>query len=120
VTLGHLTRKERPAAAVRVFEKRLLAAAGYGLNLERVLPLHAPVEPDVQYVYDLDAGPTQASGKRPQGLLITGRTLLALAREQLEDAEDLRAARRLLQAALERRLDGRPLKTSSVMRALSK
>jgi DNA repair protein RecO (recombination protein O) len=119
-TLGCLARKERPAASVRVFEKRLLAAAGYGLNLEYVLPLRIPVQPDMQYSYDLDAGPTLAVGRRSHGLLITGRALLALGREQLDDAEDLRAARRLLQAALERRLDGRPLKTSSVMRALSK
>jgi recombinational DNA repair protein (RecF pathway) len=49
-----------------------------------------------------------------------GRALLALQQGTLDDADDLKAAKRLLAAALERHLDGRALKTSGVMRALSR
>ena len=119
-TLAALTRDNRPAPPLRVFEKRLLTALGYGLSLDRQVGTQQPVRADAEYRYDLDAGPVPAARGQSGGLLISGRALLALHGEELDDAEDLRAVRRLLRAALERHLDGRPLKTSGVMRAMSK
>ncbi len=110
----------KPAAALRVFEKHLLDAIGYGLNLTRVAPLDTPVEHDAHYHYDLDSGPRPAAGRRSSNVLVSGRALLALQAEALDDAEDLRAIKRLLRAALERHLDGRALKSSGVIRALAK
>lgn len=118
-TLEALT-SSRPAAVLRVFEKHLLDAMGYGLNLTRSTPGDAPVEADAEYLYDLDAGPRSAMGRRSGGIPVGGRALLALHAEALDDAEDLRAVKRLLRAALARHLDGRALKSADVMRALAK
>ncbi|MGE5625782.1 MAG: DNA repair protein RecO [Bacillota bacterium] len=110
----------RPASALRVFEKNLLEALGYGLNLTHAVPDGKPVEAGKQYIYDLESGPRAVMGHRSSGLVLPGRVLLALHAEALDDAEDLRAVKRLLRAALERHLDGRRLKSAVVMRALSK
>lgn len=119
-TLVALARDNHTAPPLRIFEKRLLTALGYGLSLDRQAGSQQPVKVDAEYRYDLDAGPVPAARGQSNGLHISGRALLALHNEELDDAEDLRAVRRLLRAALERHLDGRPLKTSGVMRAMSK
>jgi len=108
-----------PAGALRAFEVQLLSAIGYGLNLIAT-PEGEPVEAGADYLYDLDAGPRQAQGRRGPGVPIGGRSLLALHAGALDDADDLKAAKRLLAAALGRHLDGRALKTSGVMRALAR
>lgn len=108
------------AAVLRVFEKHLLAAMGYGLVLTHAASGDAPVDPEARYRYDMDSGPTPVSDRPSSGLLISGRALLALHHEALDDADDLKAVKRLLRAALERHLDGRGLKTSGVMRAMVK
>lgn len=119
-TLEALALPGRSAPALRIFEKQLLASLGYGLNLERAVTVDAPVLAEQQYLYDLDSGPIPVTMTRGSGLLITGRALLALQHEQLEDPDDLKAVRRLLRAALMRHLGDRPLKTAGVMRALAK
>ena len=119
-TLQWLAGDEASAPALRVFEKRLLAALGYGLNLERAVSTDAPILPDEHYIYDLDSGPLLNSSSRRGGIVISGRALLALQHERLEDDADLRAVKRLLSAALRRHLGDRPLKTAAVMRALAK
>jgi DNA repair protein RecO (recombination protein O) len=110
---------ERPAVALRLFETRLLSAIGYGLNFVQT-PSGEDVDADTDYLYDLDAGPRLANGRKGPGVPMRGRALLALGHGTLDDADDLKAAKRLLAAALERHLDGRALKTSGVMRALSR
>lgn len=109
-----------PAAALRRFELGLLSAIGYGLNLIQLASADEPVDAGEDYLYDLDAGPRPAGGRRGPGVPIRGRALLALHAGALDDADDLKDAKRLLKAALERHLEGRALKTSGVMRALAR
>jgi len=111
---------DNPAAALRMFELQLLSAIGYGLNLDQVAGSREQVQADQDYLYDLEAGPRPAQGRKGPGVPIRGRSLLALYGGALDDAEDLKAAKRLLAAALEPHLQGRALKTSSVMRALAR
>ena len=110
---------DKPAAALRLFEVRLLSAIGYGLNLSQTSSGEG-VESDLDYLYDLDAGPRPAMGRKGPGVPMRGRALLALEGGALDDADDLKAAKRLLAAALEQHLEGRALKTSGVMRALAR
>lgn len=119
-TLTKLSSSRQPAPALRVFEKHLLSAMGYGLILTHVGADGAPVEPEGRYRYDLDSGPQPVTGKLAAGVLISGRALLALHHEALDDAEDLKAVKRLLRSALEQHLDGKALKTSGVMRAMAR
>ena len=110
----------RTAPVLRVFEKHLLSAMGYGLVLTHTAADEAEVSAQSRYRYDLESGPVPAADSAVSGMLISGRALLALHHEALDDADDLRAVKRLLRAALERHLDGRGLKTSGVMRAMAK
>ncbi|HEY3859352.1 MAG TPA: DNA repair protein RecO [Gammaproteobacteria bacterium] len=109
----------RPAAALRIFETQLLSAIGYGLNLGQTSS-GEDVDVETDYLYDLEDGPRLAQGRKGPGVPVSGRALLALQSGALDDADDLKAAKRLLAAALERHLDGRALKTSGVMRALAR
>ena len=103
---------------LRVFEKRLLEAIGYGLLLEHEAGSGVPIEPGHTYLYRLDHGAARVSGVADGGALYSGVSLLSLAREELNDAQSCSDARRLLRAALDRCLDGRELKTRQVLQEL--
>lgn len=114
-----LERLRRTAApALRVFEKQLLSALGYGLMLERDVASDEPLQPDAVYSYELERGPVRVVSAGSAGLQIPGAALAALAREDLDQPEQLQQTRELLQVALERLLGTRPLRTRTVARAL--
>ena len=98
---------------LRIFEKRLLGELGYGLVLEHEADSGRPVEADRLYAYHLGAGPVRCDSEErampAPALLIRGDSLLALARECLDQATRLREAKRLMRAALAAHLGGRPL-----------
>lgn len=96
-------------AALRIFEKRLLAEMGYAL------PLTAELEPQRRYRFDLEQGAQPVTSADDS---YAGASLIALAQEQLETREALRDARKLLRAALQRQLAGRELETPRLLRAL--
>jgi DNA repair protein RecO (recombination protein O) len=103
--------------ALRLFEKRLLDALGYGLALTHDALTGAPIDPARSYAYRLERGP-QEVGVAEGELVIAGSSLLAIARETLGDEAALRDARRLLRASLDLYLGERPLKTREVGRAV--
>jgi DNA repair protein RecO (recombination protein O) len=123
-TLESMKRAESELPVLRVFEKRLLDALGYGLALERDAQSGEPLDPAAMYHYRLEYGPMRIAA---EGLVenfagapfvFSGATLLALAREDLAALAESPDARRLLRAALDRVLDGRELKSREVMLAL--
>jgi DNA repair protein RecO (recombination protein O) len=103
---------------LRVFEKRLLEALGYGLALERDAVTGLPIQADALYHYRVEQGAVRAADLAEGNLMFAGATLLCLAREDLDDVRVCADARRLLRAALDRCLEGRELKTRQVMMAL--
>jgi DNA repair protein RecO (recombination protein O) len=94
---------------LRVFEKRLLAALGYGLEFD--------VEPSEHYVFGRDGGILAATANTPAA--VSGDSLRALAREALVTSVHLEDAKRVLRAALDRCLEGRDLTTRAVARAVA-
>ncbi|MFO1352103.1 MAG: DNA repair protein RecO [Gammaproteobacteria bacterium] len=102
-------------AALRRFEKCLLAEIGYGLRLDREADTHAPIQPDRLYRYLPNHGAVAIAGTGGEGVVISGASLLALHSGQLAGAESLREAKRLTRAALAICLEGRPLKTRELM-----
>lgn len=119
VTLEALAASEANESRVlRLFEKRLLQALGYGLPLETDIASGRPVEAGRSYRFRLDAGPAEVAGVGEGSLIFSGATLLALAHEELEDLRILADARRLLRAAIDRCLDGRALRTREVASSL--
>ncbi|MGH8308055.1 MAG: DNA repair protein RecO [Gammaproteobacteria bacterium] len=108
------------SSALRLFEKHLLTALGYGLNLERDAITGQLVQADAVYRYEPERGLVRVVDNTGSGVHVSGSTMLALAGERLEQAEALREARRLLRAVLDQLLGERPLKTRKVMRAFVK
>jgi DNA repair protein RecO (recombination protein O) len=109
----------REEAALRVFEKRLLAALGYGLLLDRTADSGLPVDAQATYGYQLERGPVRCDNPADAGLYVRGASLLALHHETLDDPQAGRDARRLLGAALSIYLGSRPLRTREVSRRLA-
>jgi len=96
-------------AALRVFEKRLLAEMGYALPLSRDL------EPLRRYHFDPERGARPAGPGDADSY--SGASLMALAEERIETRQALRDARKLLRAELRRQLAGRELETPRLLRA---
>lgn len=103
---------------LRLFEKRLLDALGYGLALERDVDADSPLDERHVYRYRLERGATRVEGVAEGVDIFTGRTLLAVAREDFSDAAVCAEARVLLRAALDLCLEGKELRTRQVMLAL--
>jgi DNA repair protein RecO (recombination protein O) len=101
---------------LRVFEKRLLEALGYGLDLGAEAQTGKRIEPHEYYHFRPEQGLVAAVAEASGAL--AGRSLIGLANEHLESARELEDSRRLLQAALAQCLEGRPLATRLVARAV--
>ena len=101
---------------LRLFEKRLLAALGYGLDLATEARTGQPLEPGRYYHFRAGLGLVPARAGEAGAL--AGGSLLGLARESLGSARELEDARRVLQAALAACLEGRSLATPAVAKAM--
>ncbi len=110
-TLTALARTDCPLEQwLRIFEKRLLNAVGYGLMLDRTTASGDPIDPKARYHYIPDHGPVEAGAReKGAGVRVKGSTLLALASEQLMDAAALKEAKHLMRSAINMHLEGRPL-----------
>ena len=105
------------ARALRLFEKQLLEALGFGVDYGHLAGSGAPLARDEYYHVIAEQGVVgSCRAQAPEAYL--GAELLSLAHEELADAASLASARRLLQAALVGPLDGRELSSPGVARAL--
>jgi DNA repair protein RecO (recombination protein O) len=105
-------------ASLRIFEKRLLDALGYGVALDVDARTGAGIETDAYYHFRPAHGVFPAASDAPGAL--SGASLISLAHEDLADARALDDARRLLQGALAHCLEGRELNTRVVARAIAR
>jgi DNA repair protein RecO (recombination protein O) len=119
-TLASLKSDRDGVRALRLFEKRLLDALGYGLALERDCDLGRPLDPRYAYRYRLDQGAVRIDGVAEGAGIFSGSTLIAVAREDFTDPAVCGEARALLRSALDRCLEGKELRTREVARALKK
>jgi len=103
---------------LRVFEKRLLEALGYGLDLSAEAQTGKRIEPNEYYHFRPAQGLVATVGDAAGAL--AGRSLIGLANEHLSEPRELDDSRRLLQAALAQCLEGRPLATRIVARAIAR
>ena len=114
--LSHLAEGPSTARALRLFELRLLQALGYGPELDHDPGTGEALHPERRYVYEPGHGPRLADDRVADGDTYTGRALLALGQEALDDDESLKVARRLLGSILSGHLGGRPLKSRLVLK----
>ncbi len=103
---------------LRVFEKRLLEALGYGLDLGAEAQTGKRIEAAAYYHFRPEQGlvPTVAEAAGA----LAGHSLIGLANERLSGERELEDSKRLLQAALAQCLEGRPLATRMVARAVAR
>ncbi len=103
---------------LRRFERDLLSAAGYGLDLE----LDAEgrdVEEGVGYQFNPETGLWPASVTLPAEQTYSGTALLALARDEMPEAFALRELRRLMRVVLRHHLGERGLRSWQVLADLA-
>lgn len=115
-TLIALRAGEPLETRLRLFERDLLEATGFGLELSCDARSGEAVRADCYYHFRPALGLVEAGG--PEGSALSGAAVLALARGSLSGAAELEQARRLLRIALDEALEGRELTTRAVARAV--
>lgn len=98
--------------ALRRFEQVLLAETGYALELPETLSAQQ------RYRYDWQQGPEVLRAGEAEPDSYAGSSLMALRDGVFTTAEQRHDARRLMRAALQRQLGGRPLQTAQLLRDL--
>ncbi|HEY7888295.1 MAG TPA: DNA repair protein RecO [Steroidobacteraceae bacterium] len=115
--LGGLRAAGRVEPVLRVFEKRLLEAVGYGVDLTSQARTGKAIEAEGFYRFEVSQGLVPARAGDAEA--VAGSSLFALAREELGEGRSLEDARRVLKAALAERLEGKELTTRRVARAVA-
>lgn len=112
--LTGLAAGEFPQPPLRLFEKHLLEASGFGMQLEREHGSGAALSADAWYQYVPESGPVQrekTSAENSQ--LVSGGALLALQSGAI-GFEHQRELKRLMRRLIAHYLGDRPLKSQSL------
>jgi len=103
---------------LRRFERDLLDALGYGLQLHAEDDGSTPIDPDTHYRYDSEHGPRPIGPPTPGSL--SGAALIALAEDTEPPADCIAPLRRLLREQLRRQLGDRELRSWTVLAELGR
>lgn len=115
--LAQLASPGDSAPALRSFERALLRELGYAMSLERDSANGNAIDPARNYRYDPERGPVEANGAGSDAV-VSGRTLLDMARDDYADPQTQQQAKILMRALLNHRLDYQPLKSRRIFRDL--
>jgi DNA repair protein RecO (recombination protein O) len=115
--LAGLAGPDGSARALRSFERVLLKELGYAMDLERDSVNGAAIDAAKTYAYDPERGPSEFKGQGPDPL-VSGRTLLDMARDDYSDARTQQQAKALMRALIDHRLEHRPLRSRQIFRDL--
>ena len=115
--LARLASEADSAPALRSFEKALLKELGYAMTLERDSANGSAVDPAKTYTYDPERGPIEVKGAAVEPL-VSGRTLLDMARDDYADPQTQQQAKALMRALINHRLEYQPLRSRQVFRDL--
>lgn len=113
-----LSQGEEIEPVLRLFEKQLLEALGFGLNLNSNADTGEPLQADEDYAYYLEHGPVSFTTVKDE-LFITrlcGESLLSLHHNRLQTEQSLKDAKRLMRSILNFYLQGKPLKSRELFR----
>jgi len=116
-TLRQLAPHGGSAAALRSFERALRKELGYAMTLERDSASGGAIDPAKSYAYDPERGPIEVKDSGPEPL-VSGRTLLDMARDDYADPQTQQQAKALMRALINHRLDYQPLKSRQIFRDL--
>ncbi len=115
--LRKLSGGDASAPILRQFEKTLLKELGYALVLEREVMTGAEIDPLQLYTYDPEKGPLPADPDERSNAF-SGRTLLGLAHDKLDDPKTLNEARTLMRRLISHRLESRQLNSRKIYKEL--
>lgn len=112
-TLLELQRDKLQQKTLRIFEKKLLEEIGYGLQLQYDIPDGNPLIAESNYQFCIEQGfkLCQVNDNVPPSLVFLGKSLLALASEELDNIERLRDAKRLMRLAFAPLIGSQPLQS---------
>ncbi|GAB4063732.1 DNA repair protein RecO [Uliginosibacterium sediminicola] len=118
-TMRALAAGSATAPLLRSFELALLQELGYGLTLDVLADTGEAVQPEGRYVFMLEHGVLAAQGliddKMSDLPLMSGRCLLAMARDDFSDAETLAQAKSLMRRLLQHYLGAQPLESRRIL-----
>jgi DNA repair protein RecO (recombination protein O) len=115
--LPRLALENDSASALRSFERALLKELGYAMALERDSASGSAIDPAKTYTYDPERGPVEVNGAGAEPL-VSGRTLLDMARDDYADPGTQQQAKALMRTLINHRLDYQPLKSRQIFRDL--
>lgn len=105
---------------LRQFELGLLTELGYGLVLDHEVAGGMAIDCDAMYDYVIDAGPRLLADRaRVSGIAISGKCLVGL-REGTLAVDCQQSVRDLMRAAIDARLDGRPLVSRQMLQRMKR
>lgn len=113
-TLRRMAAGEPLAWTLRRFERDMLDALGYGLQLDIDAIDGSPVDPSLVYFYDPESG--VLPGRMGDQRAIRGADLLALAADTAPDTAGLSSLRRMMRQVITFHLGGGELKAWRVLR----
>jgi len=116
LTLARLATDEPAGWVLRRFERDLLAAIGYGLQLRHEGADEAALQPGAHYRYDVEQGALRCAPGTAHA--VRGADLLALAEDRMPDPEGLVALRRLMREVIRYHLGGGELRAWRVLAGL--
>jgi len=119
-TLQRLAQGEDMAATLRCFEKHLLQELGYALLLEHEAGTSTPIDAALSYRYVVERGAVRDNVKAEQGLLVAGKTLQDIARDDYSDSQSARQGKQLMRMLLNHHLEGKMLHTRELIKDLTK
>ena len=112
--LGRLAAGAAPQPILRLFEFQLLAASGFGLQLEHEHGSNRPLRPEGWYLYEPVAGPVpREPGAEPDPQLVSGDALLALKSGQIRECH-LRELKALMRKLIRYHLGDRPIRSQQL------
>lgn len=115
VTVQALKSQADEPSALRIFEKRLLQALGFALSLQREAETDELIIANRCYRYVLEHGLINVSAELNAAKgVYSGAALLALANEDLSDAQHRNEVRYLLRSVMDRLLEGRRLQSREI------
>jgi DNA repair protein RecO (recombination protein O) len=113
--LSDLSDLSNTSRALRLFELRFLEALGYGLGLLDDAETGEAIRSEDTYGFEPEHGFTMRSKSDTGPNIFSGRELISLREERLDDLDSLKAAKRLLEYVLRIYLGSRPLSTRTVL-----
>jgi DNA repair protein RecO (recombination protein O) len=113
-TLARLATAESLAWHLRRFERDLLAALGYALQLDIDADSGEPVQAETSYTYRPEHGPVRCHANEPHAL--RGSDLLSLLEDRMPDTQGLHALRGMMRELIRFHLGGVELRAWRVLR----